>query len=143
MPDFRPTDTATPAQAILDILGDGKWHSGLELRERGGGHNYTARIGELRLQGYDIQTSDQRGPDGFARYRNLGRHAVGHVVHVRATFSYAELRDAYERKAWQAVKAILDEAWARAQKAQAQYQANLQEGQDAEEINAVLDEILG
>jgi len=145
MADFRPADPKTPAQAILVMLHDGKWHSGLELRERGGGHNYTARIGELRLQGYNIQTSDRRGSDGFALYRLAGSVTPGgHVVRVRCEFTFDELHAlVINKKAPQSMKTKLEDAYRRAKERHDQYLANMAKGQDAEAINAVLDEILG
>jgi len=144
MADFRPDDPETPARAILDMLKDGRWHSGLELREKGGGHNFTARINELRQRGHNIETSKGRGRDGFAKYRLL---ASGFRLFceptVRCEFTYSELRALCAgKKALQSMKTKLEKAWQRVKAKQAAIDRNRTDpGRD--EINAVLDELLG
>jgi len=144
MADFRPDDPETPARAILDMLKDGRWHSGLLLREKGGGHNYTARIDELRARGHAIETSKRRGRDGFATYRlvNSGCSVLREPT-VRCELTYRELHALVkEKKAPDSMKRKLEKAWQRVKAKQAAIDRNRTDpGRD--EINAVLDELLG
>ena len=65
---FKPSDEITSGTraVVLATLMDLKWHDAKSLHGEGG-HNVSARIYELRQDGWDIKT--RHGPSGFAQYR--------------------------------------------------------------------------
>lgn len=56
---------------VLDLLSDLEWHSWSELKDVGG-VRYSARIHELRRQGYEIKVSPIEGTTGN-RYRLVSK----------------------------------------------------------------------
>lgn len=55
-------------EQVLDLLGDLQWHSWKDLR-RVGGVRYGARLGELKDDGYSIETRDSTLTDDGKDYR--------------------------------------------------------------------------
>lgn len=62
----------TKKEAILDVLKDRVWHSNREIMEAGG-FCYTARISELRNDGYIIEAKYVK--DGKYAYKLMGKKA--------------------------------------------------------------------
>lgn len=67
-PDFKRR--TSHAQALLELLLDGRWH-GMREVQNAGGWRYSARICEMRKAGYEIETRNVFG-DVF-EYRMLLR----------------------------------------------------------------------
>jgi hypothetical protein len=89
----RPNEeqTSTGRGACLRILLDHDFHNGLELRENGGGHHYSARLDELRALGYEIERrSTEQGEFDDYRLIRLGDPAMSTTVNLKLSYSLLE-----------------------------------------------------
>lgn len=104
--------------ALLRSMGDGEWRDGKILRDIcGGGHHYSARIGELRELGYRIEKR-KTSPGKFDEYRlRPGMNSPALSTNVRVLLSYSLLESFFARDlaARDALKLLLVDARDRAQ----------------------------
>ena len=93
MTDSRPTkaEASKRQDALLALFRDKKIHGALELREIAG-HNYTARLYELRGRGCVIRTIPGATPDGFSVYQLISEDGpVKTEANASVNFTLAEL----------------------------------------------------